>query len=59
MKDIRKMLKAQAKDVLPDEKLKENIKHELGYDVGTERRKRCPCSRAPTAGANRRRRSAR
>ena len=30
MKDIRKMLKAQAKDVLPDEKIKENIKHELG-----------------------------
>ena len=26
MKDIRKMLKAQAKNVLPDEKLKENIK---------------------------------
>lgn len=35
MKDIKKMLKAQAKDVLPDEKLKENIKHELGYDAGT------------------------
>lgn len=35
MKDIRKMLKAQAKNVLPDEKLKENIKHELGYDAGT------------------------
>lgn len=35
MKDIMKMLKAQAKNVLPDEKLKENIKHELGYDVGT------------------------
>lgn len=35
MKDIKKMLKAQAKNVLPDEKLKENIKHELGYDAGT------------------------
>ncbi|PWM52585.1 MAG: hypothetical protein DBX60_04310 [Bacillota bacterium] len=35
MKDIKKMLKAQAKNVLPDEKLKANIKHELGYDAGT------------------------
>lgn len=35
MKDIRKMLKAQAEDVLPDEKIKENIKHELGYDAVT------------------------
>lgn len=35
MKDIRKMLKAQAKDVLPDEKLRESIKQELGYDAGT------------------------
>ena len=31
MKDIKKMLKAQAKDVLPDEKLRESIKQELGY----------------------------
>lgn len=36
MKDIRKMLKAQAKNVLPDEKLKENIKHELGYQAAEE-----------------------
>lgn len=35
MKDIKKMLKAQAKDVLPDEKLRESIKQELGYDAGT------------------------
>ena len=36
MKDIRKMLKAQAEDVLPDEKLKESIKHELGYQAAEE-----------------------
>ena len=36
MKDIKKMLKAQAKNVLPDEKLKENIKHELGYQAAEE-----------------------
>ena len=36
MKDIKKMLKAQAKDVLPDEKLKESIKHELGYQAAEE-----------------------
>ncbi len=36
MKDIRKMLKAQAKDVLPDEKLKESIKQELGYRAAEE-----------------------
>ena len=36
MKDIRKMLKAQAKNVLPDEKLKANIKHELGYQAAEE-----------------------
>ena len=36
MKDIKKMLKAQAKDVLPDEKLKENIKQELGYRAAEE-----------------------
>lgn len=36
MKDIKKMLKAQAKDVLPDEKLKESIKHELGYRAAEE-----------------------
>lgn len=36
MKDIRKMLKAQAKDVLPDEKLKESIKKELGYRAAEE-----------------------
>ena len=31
MKDIKKLLKSEAKRVLPDEKLKENIKQELGY----------------------------
>ena len=36
MKDIRKMLKAQAKDVLPDEKLRESIKQELGYGAAEE-----------------------
>lgn len=36
MKDIKKMLKAQAKDVLPDEKLKESIKQELGYRAEEE-----------------------
>ena len=36
MKDIRKMLKAQAKDVLPDEKLRESIKQELGYRAAEE-----------------------
>ena len=36
MKDIKKMLKAQAKDVLPDEKLKESIKQELGYRTAEE-----------------------
>lgn len=36
MKDIKKMLKAQAKDVLPDEKLKESIKQELGYRAAEE-----------------------
>ncbi len=36
MKDIKKMLKAQAKNVLPDEKLKANIKHELGYQAAEE-----------------------
>lgn len=36
MKDIRKMLKAQAKDILPDEKLKESIKQELGYRAAEE-----------------------
>ena len=36
MKDIKKMLKAQAKDVLPDEKLRESIKQELGYRAAEE-----------------------
>lgn len=36
MKDIKKMLKAQAKDVLPDEKLRESIKQELGYGAAEE-----------------------
>ena len=36
MKDIKKMLKAQAKDVLPDEKLRESIKQELGYRTEEE-----------------------
>ena len=36
MKDIKKMLKAQAKDVLPDEKLRESIKQELGYLAAEE-----------------------
>lgn len=36
MKGIKKMLKAQAKDVLPDEKLKESIKQELGYRAEEE-----------------------
>ena len=36
MKDIKKMLKAQAKDVLPDEKLRESIKQELGYRAEEE-----------------------
>lgn len=31
MKDIKKLLKSEAAHVLPDEKLKENIKQELGY----------------------------
>lgn len=31
MKDIKKLLKSEAKRVLPDEKVKENIKQELGY----------------------------
>ena len=36
MKDIKKMLKSQAKDVLPDEKLRESIKQELGYRAEEE-----------------------
>lgn len=36
MKDIKKMLKAQAKNVLPDEKLRESIKQELGYRAAEE-----------------------
>ena len=36
MKDIKKMLKSQAKDVLPDEKLRESIKQELGYRAAEE-----------------------
>ncbi len=36
MKDIKKMLKAQAKDVLPDKKLRESIKQELGYRAAEE-----------------------
>ena len=36
MKDIKKMLKAQAKDVLPDENLRESIKQELGYRAEEE-----------------------
>ena len=36
MKDIKKMLKSQAKDVLPDKKLRESIKQELGYRAAEE-----------------------
>lgn len=31
MKDVKKLLKAQSKHILPDEGVKENIKRELGY----------------------------
>ena len=36
MKDIKKMLRAQAKDVLPDEKLRESSKQGLGYRAAEE-----------------------
>ena len=31
MKDVKKLLKAQSKHILPDEGVKENIRRELGY----------------------------
>ena len=32
MKDIKKLLSENRSDVLPDDGLKERIRHELGYD---------------------------
>ena len=36
MKDIKKILSEQSSDVLPDNSVKEKIKHELGYDRQTQ-----------------------
>ena len=61
MKDIKKLLKSEAKRVLPDEKVKENIKQELGYtaespvfaraDGGTETVKNKKMVLIPAIGA--------
>lgn len=32
MKDIKKILSEQSRDILPDDKVKQNIKHQLGFD---------------------------
>ena len=36
MKDIKKLLREQAKDILPDERVKQNIAREMGYGESEE-----------------------
>ena len=58
MKDIKKMLQAQAKDVLPRSEVKENIRRELGF-AEAEREAEYALAHGGTAGEAQRRKRAR
>ena len=58
MKDIKKMLQAQAKDVLPRSEVKENIRRELGF-AEAEREADYALAHGGTAGEAQRRKRAR